>query len=96
MRSRDRYEVRVPFEYEIERDQKQKGLLNNIGAGGMCFSSLHYLSEGRSLNVKIPMLGLDLVAEGTVVWCKRNTARYKIGVKFMNELPPKHLESMLV
>ena len=95
MRSRDRYDVRVPFEYEIEKDQKQKGLLNNIGAGGLCFSSLHYVSEGRNLNLKIPLLGMDLLAEGTVVWCKKNATRYKIGVKFHSELPEKHLENMM-
>ena len=62
------------------------GYASNISGGGLCFTSLEPLPEGRmiALQVHVPQLPSRVVSLARVVWSRpqEGTGRYENGVEF--------------
>ena len=94
MKTRERYKINIPIEFRDEKARSHKGILDNISIEGMCFNSMKHLNEGKNLDIFILKQDMPVKAAGTVMWCKRSTKHYQVGVKFSEAIRPVEIESV--
>jgi len=58
--------------------------LNNISRGGLSFNSMVALKVGTVIRLRIPPNRPLFEVLGKVVWCKKMSLQYVIGVEFIN------------
>ena len=56
--------------------------LNNVGLGGLAFSSPKPLPVGHLVSVRFPLLGDDHDLSGRVVWIRQQQTGFVIGLQF--------------
>ncbi len=86
MRSYLRHPTDIPIRYRLS-DNRQSGseLLRNVGHGGLCFQTSHFIASGTELHITIALYGPPFEADGVVVWCKPLAKVYEVGVQFQDE-----------
>ena len=84
MRSFIRHPTDIPIEFNVV-DSDQGGIesLNNIGPGGLMFTSRIPVEPGSALRIRIP--GRRFEASAHVAWCKPSGTAYDVGVMFANQ-----------
>ncbi|MGD9000150.1 MAG: PilZ domain-containing protein [Granulosicoccaceae bacterium] len=84
MRTFIRHPTDIPIEFNIvTRDDGGSESLNNIGRGGLRFTSRTRLKPGTALRIRIP--GRQFEAFARVAWCRPFHKTYDIGVMFANQ-----------
>ena len=74
----------MPLNIESSQNGSQSQKLQNVSAGGLCFSSDYYLPQGVSIKINIPYLESPFVENCTVSWCHKTDDQYYVGVSFNN------------
>ena len=82
MRSFIRHSATMPLKVKSNEKGSQKQSLQNVSAGGLCFHSNYFFPQGVSVNIDIPYLDTPFNESCTVVWCKKTTDHYDVGVTF--------------
>lgn len=86
MRQYLRHPTDIPLNYRLtEQRASRQELLRNIGGGGLCFRTRDSIQPGTVLHLTITLHGPSFDADGTVVWCRRTSSRYEVGVRFHDE-----------
>ncbi len=85
MRSYIRHPSDIPIEYQVDTDEPRAGRerLNNIGNGGLSFSSRRALAVGSVIVIRISHLQPAFEIRGEVAWCRPEGEGYAIGVSFL-------------
>lgn len=65
-----------------ERGLLPRTPLRNISQGGLCFTAPQPLSEGISVTLGIDVCRPPFHAIATVVWCRKVSEGFDVGVKF--------------
>ena len=85
MRSYVRYPSGLPVSVSLEEVVASETLyLNNISRGGLSFNSMVALKVGTVIRLRIPPNRPLFEVLGKVVWCKKMSLQYVIGVEFIN------------
>ena len=85
MRSYVRYPTGLPVSVPLEEVVASETLyLNNISRGGLSFNSMVVLKIGTVIRLRIPPNRPLFEVFGKVVWCKKMSLQYVIGVAFIN------------
>ena len=85
MRSYVRYPSGMPVSVSLEEVVASETLyLNNISRGGLSFNSMVALKVGTVIRLRIPPNRPLFEVLGKVVWCKKMSLQYVIGVEFIN------------
>ncbi|MHB8255615.1 MAG: PilZ domain-containing protein [Acidiferrobacterales bacterium] len=85
MRSYVRYPSGLPVSVSLEEVVASETLyLNNISRGGLSFNSMVALEVGTVIRLRIPPNRPLFEVPGKVVWCKKMSLQYVIGVEFIN------------
>jgi hypothetical protein len=63
-------------------DPPEGDRLRDVGLGGLCFSSHYPLQTGAPIRIGIPVNEEAFIAEGVIVWCRKDGNRYSVGVQF--------------
>jgi hypothetical protein len=87
MRSYIRHPSDIPIEYQADSNEPMCGKerLNNIGNGGLSFTSENALHEGTVVTIRINYVSPQFEVRGRVAWCHRENDHFIIGVSFMEE-----------
>lgn len=85
MRSFIRHPSDIPIEYQMDDNGSGAGheQLNDIGHGGLSFSSSKELAVGAPITIRISHLQPAFEVEGRVAWCRREGSGFAIGVSFL-------------
>jgi len=85
MRSYIRHPSDIPIEYQA--DEKNAGIsqdqLHDISPGGLSFSSARALDPGTLISIRISCVQPGFKARAQVVWCRRDSNGFLIGVAFI-------------
>ncbi len=85
MRSYVRYPSGMPVSVSLEEVVASETLyLNNISRGGLSFNSMVALKVGTVIRLRIPPNRPFFEVLGKVIWCKKMSLQYVIGVEFIN------------
>ncbi len=85
MRSYVRYPSGLPVSVSLEEVVASETLyLNNISRGGLSFNSMVDLKPGTVIRLRIPPNRPVFEVLGKVVWCKKMSLQYIVGVEFIN------------
>ena len=86
MRSFIRHPSDIPIEYQTDTEISSPGRehLNDIGHGGLSFTSPHELKVGSVITIRISRLQPAFEAEGCIAWCRMDgKGGYTVGVSFL-------------
>jgi len=85
MRSYIRHPSDIPIEYQMDVSGAgvSRQRLNNISEGGLSFRSGQALPVGSTITIRISEVHPDFEAKGQVIWCRRQSPIYEIGVAFI-------------
>ncbi len=85
MRSFIRHPSDIPIECQTDTEDSGsvREHLNDIGHGGLSFSSPHELKVGSVIAIRISRLLPAFEAEGRVAWCRPDGEGYTVGVSFL-------------
>ncbi len=85
MRSFIRHPSDIPIEYQMDAETLSpvREHLNDIGHGGLSFSSPHELEVGSVITIRISRLLPAFEAQGRVAWCRPDGEDYTVGVSFL-------------
>lgn len=85
MRSYIRHPSDIPIEYQA--DEQNTGIsqdqLHDISPGGLSFSSARALDPGTLISIRISCVQPGFEARAQVVWCRRDSNGFLIGVAFI-------------
>lgn len=85
MRHYIRHPSTVSIQYTLEPSlQFEQEVSQNIGEGGLCFTTRMNIEPGSAIHIQIPISMKTFEANGTVVWCRKSNDHYDVGVKFMD------------
>jgi hypothetical protein len=56
--------------------------LDNVSLGGLAFKSPQAIPNGQPVKISFPLLNKDHVLTGLVVWNKKSTKGFEIGLEF--------------
>jgi hypothetical protein len=74
----------IPIEVDLESVvASRREYLQNISAGGLCFSSRVRLAPGTLIHVRIPLVRPTFECDGRVVWCEERETHYDVGAQFV-------------
>ncbi|MFC1692880.1 PilZ domain-containing protein [Candidatus Latescibacterota bacterium] len=83
MRKYIRHPSDIPIEFKLgDVVAHKKDYLNDISRGGLSFKSNTDIEPGSVILIQIPIRKPMFMAEGVVVWSRRNDDYYDIGVEF--------------
>ncbi|MEX1199074.1 MAG: PilZ domain-containing protein [Pseudohongiellaceae bacterium] len=87
MRRYIRHPSDIPISFSVgsASDSAEAPRLRNVGLGGLCFSSDIPWQSGAPIHIEIPVSDEDFVADGVVVWCRKEGGRYCVGVDFRDQ-----------
>jgi len=85
MRSFIRHPSDIPIEYHMDVNGSGSAheYLNDIGHGGLSFSSHRALPVGTTIIIRISHLKPAFEVEGRVAWCRPEGDGFAIGVSFL-------------
>lgn len=84
MRAFIRHPSDIPIEINaVDTDLGGIESLNNIGRGGLMFTSRFPVDPGTALRIRIPGRGFE--ASARAAWCKPAGNDYDVGVTFANQ-----------
>lgn len=82
-RSYIRHPSDIPLDYHLgDKVQLKREHLNNVGHGGLSFSTNEAIEPGTIIYLKIPLTNPVFAGTGLVVWCQKKSSGYAIGVEF--------------
>lgn len=85
MREYIRHPSDIPIEFSLDNTlKKNKELLNNVSEGGLSFQSNLFIEPSSIINVSVPFFKYKMNIKSIVVWCKKNSDYYDIGVEFID------------
>lgn len=85
MRKYIRHPSDIPIECRaIGLGINRKERMNDIGPGGLCFSSKADISSGVEIIIRIAIRDPAFQARGVVAWSRRVQDHYDIGVQFVD------------
>lgn len=82
MRRFIRHPSDIPIDCRLTRPSRQRDLLKNIGAGGLCFETQETFQRGCVIQITIPIREPPFEVTGTIVWRRRTNHHYEVGVQF--------------
>ncbi|HHW78676.1 MAG TPA: PilZ domain-containing protein [Xanthomonadaceae bacterium] len=83
MRHFIRHPSDIPMDYRVTRYRpSRRDRLKNISPGGLCFETPEALERGCVIQITIPIREPAFEATGTIVWCRRASGHYEVGVQF--------------
>jgi len=85
MRSYIRHPSGMPI--NVRPDETQGGSpesLNNIGYGGLSFTSQAPLIPGAMVSLSVPITHGEVECRGRVAWCRERMDGYEVGVEFLD------------
>lgn len=83
MRQFIRHPSDIPIECRVTHlGPCQRNRLKDISTGGLCFQTQDALQRGCVIRIMIPVQEPPFEATGTIVWCRRTSGHYDVGVKF--------------
>ena len=83
-RESERHGLKIPLNIELDNLVFSKTeYLNDISTTGLCFKAAVEVKKGSLINIKIPILKPVFEIKGKVVWCKRTSDYYDVGVEFL-------------
>ena len=86
MRLYIRHPSDVPIDYQLGgRADTRREPLANYSEGGLCFVAKHWVEPGMEIHFAIPITPPSFHATGVVVWCRKESEGYFVGVKFTEE-----------
>ncbi|MGD2083418.1 MAG: PilZ domain-containing protein [Chromatiales bacterium] len=86
MRKYIRHPSDIPIHYEVsEEGPREVAPLRNVDHGGLCFRAENPIKPGSSIRICFPIRDPDIQATGTVVWCRRVSDQFDVGVRFDDE-----------
>lgn len=85
MREYIRHPSDIPIEFSLDNITKnKKEFLNNVSESGLCFQSNLFIEPSSIINVSVPFFKYKMNIKSIVVWCKRNSENYDVGVEFID------------
>ncbi len=86
MRNCIRHPSNIPIGFHLEELVTEGNEhLKNISFGGLSFSSIHELSAGDIISVKIPLVRPAFQAMGRVSWCRAEGSQFEVGIEFIDK-----------
>ena len=83
MRRYIRHPSDIPIQFVLgDVVAHQREYLNDISQGGLSFRAHTPIEPGSSILIQIPISNPTFEATGVVVWCKKNSGQFDVGVKF--------------
>ena len=83
MRKYIRHPSDIPMHYSLGKViSHRKEYLKNISKGGLCFTSKDPLPKGATISIEIPIHKPVFKAAGIVMWCRKASKGYDIGIQF--------------
>lgn len=79
--------IRHPFSIPIKYKTDMNGNIHhedmrNISEGGLCFQAQTAIAPGSEIVINIAVKEPPFEARGVVMWCKKETNCYEVGVQF--------------
>lgn len=85
MRSYIRHPSGMPINVRLDKTQDDNPeSLNNIGCGGLSFTSKTPLMPGAMVALSVPITHGEIESRGRVAWCSKIEEGFEIGVEFMD------------
>jgi len=86
MRSYIRHPTDVPIELSpADRRSDEHSRIKDVSVGGLSLRSDIALELKTLIKIRIPLVEPPFETYGKVVWCRKNSSDYEIGVKFIDE-----------
>ncbi len=86
MRSYIRHPTDVPIELSpAGRLCEEHSRIKDVSVGGLSLKSDTALEIKTLIKIRIPLVEPPFETHGEVVWCKKTTRAYEIGVQFIDE-----------
>ncbi len=85
MRSYIRHPSGMPINVRLdEASNDSPENLNNIGYGGLSFTSKAPLAPGMMVSLSVPITHGEVESRGRVAWCHQADENFEVGVEFMD------------
>lgn len=85
MRSYIRHPSSMPINVRLDEQSSDRSEnLNNIGFGGLSFTSQSSFEPGVMVSLSVPTMCGGIESSGRVAWCCQIDAGYEVGVEFMD------------
>ena len=89
MRRHERFDTSIPIQlFHSDISKEFASSLINISLGGLSFSLADPISIGDEVNIKINHVMPPSELVGTIVWCRRFSDHYEVGLKFSDQGDP--------
>jgi hypothetical protein len=86
MRRYIRHPFQIPIRFHpVEKEGEKSIKTKNMSTYGICFSSEEYLAPDTFIELFIPSINPDIKMRGRVVWSEKKSARYDIGIEFVDK-----------
>lgn len=86
MRQYIRHPSELPIHYKTNAGRTLRGdnadKMQDISSGGLSFHSDYRIQPGKSVHIEIQVKPPPFVADGEVVWCRKQPDGYLIGLRF--------------
>ena len=86
MRNYIRHPSDIPIEIVPDRVLPSgRERLNDIGYGGLSFTSNKALQVGAHITFRLPLITPAFEVQGRVAWCRGSKGEYDIGIEFLDK-----------
>ena len=86
MREYIRHPTDIPIKCSIsDTPIDDQSRMHHVSNSGLCFTTRTKITNGRDINIKIPLNDTEIEVNGVVIWCYDLENHYEMGVKFSDE-----------